>query len=47
MKSPGWGGFFMGMAFASSVLVIGIFLVEPFQALVGEVPYSHRINCSL
>jgi hypothetical protein len=47
MKSPGWGGFFMGMAFASFVLVIAIFLVEPFQALVGEVPYFHRINCSL
>jgi hypothetical protein len=24
-----------------------IFLVEPFQALAGEVPYFHRINCSL
>ena len=24
-----------------------ILLVEPFQALVGEVPYFHRINCSL
>src|ERR1019366_6393318 len=36
MKSPGWGGFFMGMAIASSVLVI-IFQVHVVDGALRAV----------
>src|SRR6266404_4610876 len=38
MKSPGWGGFFMGMAFARRTTAS-----DPY----GKSPYPYLISCSL